>query len=72
MKLIIDCPKGKYNADMQIICEDGQPCAFQYFRACKGWWALSHGAGGCERRKETTENGNATVKRNKKRISDAR
>ena len=54
MKLVLTCPKAKYGPDMMIICtHDGQPCAHQYFKSCKGWWALTPGADRCPVRGET-------------------
>lgn len=60
MKLTVSCPRGKYNANMQIICDDGQPCAFQYFKSCKGWWVQTKCADDCVKRKEGDNNGNET------------
>lgn len=53
MKLIIDCPYGKYDADMRITCQaqEGGMCAFQYYKPCKGWCVLLPGAKGCLLRK---------------------
>lgn len=56
MKLKLDCPRGKYGPGMAIYCEDGKPCAHQYFKPCKGWYVLSNGAKSCPMRKER-ENG---------------
>lgn len=56
MTLKLDCPRGKYGAGMAIYCEDGKPCAHQYFKRCKGWYVLSDGAKNCPIRKER-ENG---------------
>ena len=51
MKAKIDCPMGRYDSEMRIICKaDGRPCGFQYYKACKGWWALTDRAAGCTRR----------------------
>lgn len=53
MKLTINCPHGQYGAGMVIYCtKDHQPCAHQYFKACKGWYVLSPGAEDCPGRKE--------------------
>ena len=55
MKLTLSCPHASYGEQMKIRCSrsNGAPCAFQYFRACKGWWALRPNADSCLlRRKE--------------------
>ena len=57
MKLTIACQNGKYDSQMRIICKrDGLPCAFQYFKSCKGWWTLTDGAKDCVIRKEWRDN----------------
>ena len=54
MKLTLSCPNASYDAAMRIRCSkaNGAPCAFQYFRACKGWWVLRPNADRCLLRKE--------------------
>ena len=48
MKLTIECPRARYGEGMVIYCDkDGQPCAHQYFKRCKGWYVLSDGAKQC-------------------------
>lgn len=48
MKLTLSCPFARYRADMTIFCSACQDlCGHQYFRACKGWWALSPSADRC-------------------------
>ena len=52
MNLTLSCPLAKYGPDMMILCgRDGQPCAHQFYKSCKGWWALSPGATDCPIRK---------------------
>lgn len=61
MKLTLECPNAEYQADMTIRCKKaGDICAHQYFKACKGWWALSDGAATCALRKEQ-EDGQRTA-----------
>lgn len=51
----LSCPHASYGEQMKIRCSrsGGAPCAFQYFKACKGWWALRPNAEDCRlRRKE--------------------
>lgn len=56
MKLTVSCPRGQYGPGMAIYCDkDGQPCAHQYYKTCKGWFVLSDGAGKCPLRKEQTD-----------------
>lgn len=63
MKLTLDCPLAKYGPDMAIICaRDGEPCAHQYFKSCKGWWALSPDAARCPMRGENGEQAKNTRK----------
>ena len=52
MKLTLGCPRAHYGADMAIYCGDGQPCAHQYYKRCKGWWVQTDGAKTCPMRKE--------------------
>ncbi len=55
MKLRLSCPHASYGPGMRILCSraDGKPCAFQYFKTCKGWWVESPAAEKCRlRRKE--------------------
>lgn len=56
MKIPLECPAASYGEGMRIKCsKTGSPCAFQYFKSCKGWWALSPGAKRCLVRKEKTD-----------------
>lgn len=51
MKVLPTCPVGKYDNRMKIICTlDDKPCAFQYYKQCKGWWANTESAGKCLKR----------------------
>lgn len=54
MKLTLSCPHAYYADGMRIRCRksEGAPCGFQYYKACKGWWALKANADGCLLRKE--------------------
>lgn len=49
----LSCPHGRYK-NGQIRCEKagGGPCGHQYFKRCKGWWALMPSADDCLLRKE--------------------
>lgn len=49
MKIQLSCPHARYGEQMKIRCsrQDGAPCAFQFFKACKGWWALRPAADQC-------------------------
>lgn len=56
MRLTLDCPRARYGEGMVIYCgRDNQPCAHQYFKACKGWYALSAGAASCPAREEKSD-----------------
>ena len=70
MKLTLACPYAKYNSEMQIICSKlAGPCAHQFYRECKGWWALTQQAADCPARKETTTNGKAkTAKKRSNKV----
>ena len=61
MKVTIDCPQGKYDADMRIRCKaSGTLCAHQYWCACDGRCKLVQpAAGSCPGREmpEKTEQG---------------
>ena len=56
MKLTIDCPNGEYREEMRIYCRAMNGwCGNQYFRRCKGWWALTDNASKCPVRRRTAE-----------------
>lgn len=51
MKIRLDCPHAVTGKQMRVYCtKTGGLCAFQYFKACKGWWVNSPGAAGCKER----------------------
>lgn len=53
MKIPLSCPRAEYGPGMMILCKkDGEPCGHQFFKSCKGWWALTPGAESCPVRKE--------------------
>lgn len=48
MKIKLTCPWAKHDDKMRIICiKRGGLCGNQYFRSCKGWWALTDRAAEC-------------------------
>lgn len=52
MKVRLSCPQAVYGDGMTIICtKTGKLCAHQFFKRCKGWWALSDQAERCPVRK---------------------
>lgn len=57
-RLTLSCPFASYSAGMRIDCSrlDG-PCGHQYFKRCKGWWALLPTADRCPVRSKEDENG---------------
>ena len=58
MQVTLECPQAEYRAEMVIWCRRTEEiCAFQYFKACKGWWALTGQADGCRLRNQPEENG---------------
>lgn len=52
MKITLECPHAHYDQNMRIRCTvaDDRLCAHQYFKACKGWWALTDQAKDCPMR----------------------
>ena len=54
MKIKLECPHASYGAGMKIRCAklDGGLCPHQYFRSCKGWWALTDRARECPMKRE--------------------
>lgn len=53
MNVKLGCPLAKYDKSMKIICtKTGKLCAHQFFKRCKGWWALSEQAERCPVRKK--------------------
>lgn len=55
MTVKIECPNGSYDQKMKIKCSKAGYCGNQYFKRCKGWWALTENAKRCPLREE--ENG---------------
>lgn len=54
MNLKLSCPHASYGPDQWIRCGkagDG-PCGHQYFKRCKGWWALLDSSDRCLLRKK--------------------
>lgn len=55
MEVKLECPHGEYRDGMRIFCKKADNyCGNQYFKRCKGWWALNDNARKCPLRKETT------------------
>lgn len=53
MKINLGCEHAKHDNRMRVMClKTGMPCAFQFYKRCKGWWALTDGASGCLARKD--------------------
>ena len=53
MEIRLECPYAYYGDRMRIMCKKaGGLCAHQYFKQCKGWFALTKAAGECQMRKE--------------------
>lgn len=53
MKIKLECPYARYNAEMRIMCDKLKGlCGHQRYRPCKGWCVLSDGAAGCTARKD--------------------
>ena len=57
----LSCPFAAYTAGMKIRCTkaggEGSMCGFQYFKRCKGWWALTEAAGRCRLRQLPEDGG---------------
>ena len=52
MKVPIGCPEGEYRAAMRIWCRKAKGwCGNQFFKRCKGWWALNERAAACPLRR---------------------
>lgn len=53
MKIDLSCPHAHYGERMRLDCKIADaPCGHQYFKACKGWWALTPAAERCPLRKK--------------------
>jgi len=53
MKVELTCPNAEYREGMKIWCKKlGGWCVHVYFKACKGWWALTPQADRCPAREE--------------------
>jgi len=49
----LDCPHAEYREEMRVYCRKAETyCGNAYFRACRGWWALTERAAACPLRKE--------------------
>lgn len=57
----LSCPWAVYTDGMKIRCTRGPGertmCGFQYFKRCKGWWALTDAAGRCRLRQQPEGSG---------------
>ena len=53
------CPYASYTGGMKIRCsKPGSSmtmCGFQYYKRCKGWWALTEAAAHCKLRRMPEE-----------------
>ena len=59
----LSCPYACYTDGMKILCTRAGTagrtmCGYQYFKRCKGWWALTDGAGRCKLRNLPEDGGN--------------
>lgn len=53
MKIKLECPNAEYVEGMKIHCKAVKGrCAHVYFKACKGWWALTPQAARCPMRED--------------------
>ena len=53
MNVPLACPNAEYREKMIIYCKKTDaPCGHVFFKACKGWWALTPRAACCPLRKE--------------------
>lgn len=56
MKIKLSCEFAKHDSQMKIRClKSNSYCGNQYFKQCKGWWALTDRAAACPLRKERKE-----------------
>ena len=61
MKVRLSCPQAVYGDGMKIICtKTGRLCAHQFFKRCKGWWALNPNADRCPVRRQSDGTQHAT------------
>ena len=61
MKPVLTCPHARYIAEMRIYCDAaGDLCGNQYYKQCKGWWALNPNADRCPVRRRSDGTRNAT------------
>ena len=52
MEIKLNCPHAEYRDGMRIYCTKAESlCGHQYFKRCKGWWALTDKALNCPLRK---------------------
>jgi hypothetical protein len=58
MKITLNCPHAEYISGMRINCKKIKNlCPHVYFKACKGWWALTPQADRCPVKEDETWNG---------------
>lgn len=56
----LECPHARYRSGMRIYCTKcGDYCGHVYWKACKGWWALTANATRCPLRKGGDDHGKA-------------
>ena len=60
--LQLACPYAYYTNGMKILCSHESSrgmtyCGHQYYRRCKGWWALNEAAARCKLRQHPADNG---------------
>jgi len=56
MKIPLSCPQAEYKEGMRIWCKAaGNWCGNQYFKRCKGWWALNERAAACPLKKSNNK-----------------
>lgn len=50
MKPKILCENAKTKKGILVCSKSDEPCAFQTYRRCRGWWENTEGARKCKRR----------------------
>jgi len=58
VEIKLTCPQARYISEMRIGCRAcGDLCAHQYYKSCKGWWALTPMAERCPLRDKKQDEG---------------
>ena len=69
MTLKLECPHAEYRDGMRIFCtKSGEYCGNQFYKRCKGWWALNANAARCPLRRDDHGQAETTAARGSDKV----